>query len=62
MGLAGAGVPPLGVAAADVVVTERRENAAKRVLVVDDYQANPATNLSSSGGPRKMVREEAKLV
>ncbi len=41
---------PLGVAAADVVVTDRRDPLSRRVLVVDDYQTHPETTVSSSGG------------
>ncbi|MBP7148262.1 MAG: hypothetical protein KBD01_11990 [Acidobacteria bacterium] len=41
---------PLGVAATDIVVDEIREHPAQRAFVVDDYQAQFATNTSSSGG------------
>ncbi len=41
---------PIGVAATTVVVNELREPPARRTFVADDYQSEPATATSSSGG------------
>jgi hypothetical protein len=41
---------PLGVGTGTVVVNELREAPARRSFVVDDYQAQPAPDTSSSGG------------
>lgn len=40
---------PIGVASTTTVVSEFRENPDSGKFVVDDYQTNPATDMSSSG-------------
>ncbi len=41
---------PIGIAGSTTVVQDRAENPASPIFVIDDFQSNPSTTLSSSGG------------